>query len=148
EAHEALALTFVAEGRADSAEAQERIALREFRRGSAPGHTRIWSAARNLGIIVEARGRVEEGLAYMDTSIAIARTGSDGEHYVGYLMAQTVPFLIQLGRVAVALVRVGRAEDAQPLLAAPCSRYMSHGLPNPLIVKWAESARAQIQQEA
>jgi len=221
QAHEALALTFVAEGRADSAEQQERIALREFRQGAAPGHTRIWSAARNLGIIIGARGRIAEGLAYMDTSIAIARAGPDGDRSAGYLIAQTVPFLIQLARLTdaaraidtaerligdgpsitaahradvdryaglvalatgdgpmavkrfgdavdlaerrtkpatspeldscllgVALVRAGRAEQARPLLDAPCSRYESHGLPNSLIVAWVDSARTQLRDAA
>jgi eukaryotic-like serine/threonine-protein kinase len=97
-AREALALTFAAEDRADSAEWQEREALRLFREGAAPGHWRIWSAARNLAFIVAARGRAAEGLAFLDTAIAIAKVGPDTGTSVGYLIAQRVPFLLRLKR--------------------------------------------------
>jgi len=43
--------------------------------------------------------------------------------------------------LGVALARVGRREEARPLLEAPCTVYAGHGLPDPLIVQWIADAR-------
>jgi hypothetical protein len=110
EAHEALALTFFAEQRGDSAEYEERAALEAFRAGAAPEHWRIWSAERNLGIMMAARGRVAEGLAMLDSAIAHARAGSGLKMEPGYLMAQRVPFLLRLGRIEEASQVVATSE--------------------------------------
>ena len=109
-AREALALTFFAEHRADSAESEERAALDEMRAGAAPEHWRIWSAERNLAIIVAARGRVADGLALLDSAIALARTGRDSSTEVGYLTAQRIPFLLRLDRLADASQAVAASE--------------------------------------
>jgi len=212
--YEALALTLVAEANADSAEAYEREALRLFRAGAAPEHWRIWSAQRNLAIIVAARGRVDDGLALLDSAIAAATAGPDSKEGAGYLIAQRVPFLIRLKRLGdaarsiavaerqlgasaavtpshradvnryagmldlangdaaravqrfrvavslteprgdtskgtginscllgVGLARLGRVEEARPLLDKPCAAYTSRGLPDPLVVQWIAIVR-------
>ena len=213
-ASEALAITLVAESKADSAEAYEREALRLFKAGVAPEHWRIWSAQRNLAIILAARGRVEEGLALLDSAIAAAAAGPESKESAGYLIAQRIPFLIRLKRLAdasrsinvaerqlgaspavtrshrsdvnryaglldlangdaadavrrfrlavslteshsdtttaaginscllgVGLARLGRREEARPLLDKPCTAYTSRGLPDPLIVRWIAAVR-------
>ena len=213
-AREALALTFVAEAKADSAEEYEREALRLFRAGAAPEHWRIWSAERNLAFIVAARGRVGEGLALLDSAIAAATAGPDSKEGAGYLIAQRIPFLLRLKRLTdaarslaaaerqlgasaavtaahradvnryagmvdlangdaaaavkrfrvavslakppgdtasvqginwcllgVGLARLGRRDEARPLLGKPCTAYKSRGLPDPLVVEWISAAR-------
>ena len=213
-AEEALALTMVAESRADSAYVHEREALRLFREGAAPEHWRIWSAERNLAFIAAARGQVAEGLALIDSSVADARAGQGGVEQSAYLTAQRIPFLLRLGRfseaarslaeaerglgtsssvtrphradvnryaamvdlasgdgpravdrlrmavslsespgdsavkpginsclLGVALARVGRRDEARPLLEAPCTAYVARGLPDSLIVRWIAEAR-------
>jgi hypothetical protein len=213
-AHEALALTLVAEAKADSAEAHEREALRLFRSGTAPEHWRIWSAQRNLAFIVAARGRAAEGLALLDSAIAAASAGPDSKEGAGYLIAQRVPFLLRLNRfpeatrslaiaerhlgtsaavtpphradvnryagmldlatgdvmhaverfrvavslteppgdtakapginsclLGVGLARLGRGDDARPLLGKPCKAYLSRGLPDSLVVQWIAAVR-------
>ena len=129
-AHEALALTLVAEAKADSAEVYEREALRLFRAGAAPEHWRIWSAQRNLAIIVAARGRVDEGLALLDSAIAAATAGPDSKEGAGYLIAQRVPFLIRLKRltdasrsIAVAERQLGTSAAVTPSHRADVNRY-------------------------
>jgi serine/threonine-protein kinase len=110
---EALALTLAAENRADAAEAAEaaeREALALFRASFAPEHWRIWSAERNLAFIAAARGRVGEGLDLLDSAIARAGTGADSATSVGYLVAQRVPFLLRLDRVADAARSIAIAE--------------------------------------
>jgi len=109
-AREALALTFYDERRADSAESEERAALEAFRAGAAPEHWRIWSAQRNLAIIVAARGRVADGLALLDSAVAVARTGPGLGTEAGYLTAQRIPFLLRLGRVGDASQAVATSE--------------------------------------
>jgi hypothetical protein len=120
----------VAEAKADSAEAYERDALRLFRAGAAPEHWRIWSAQRNLAIIVAARGRVEEGLALLDSAIAAATAGPDSKEGAGYLIAQRVPFLIRLRRladasrsIAVAERQLGASAAVTPSHRADVNRY-------------------------
>src|SRR5262249_18264951 len=97
-AHEALALTFFAERRADSAEAEERAALGALRAGAGAENWRLWSAQRNLAFIVAAQGRVADGLALLDSAIGTANAGRDSSADGGYLMAQRVPFLLRLAR--------------------------------------------------
>ena len=107
-ASEDLALTFAREGRADSAEKYERSALALFRAGAAPEHWHVWSAQRNLAFIAQTRGRFDEGLALLDSAIALADSGADSDVNAGYLTAQRIPFELALGRLA----------DAQQSLAA------------------------------
>ena len=109
-AHEALALTFYAERRADSAESEERAALEALRSGAAPEHWRIWSAQRNLAIMLAARGRVADGLALLDSAIALAGAGRDSSTEVGYLTAQRIPFLLRLQRATEASQAVALSE--------------------------------------
>lgn len=116
-AREALAITLGQAGHADSAEHYERTALALFREGTARGHWRVWSAARNLAFIVAARGRAEEGLTLLDSAIAIARAGPDSGESAAYLTAQRVPFLLRLDRLAEASRSIELAE--QRLGAAP-----------------------------
>jgi len=110
-AEEALALTMVAEGRADSADAHERAALRLFREGAAPEHWRIWSAERNLAFIAASRGHVVDGLALLDSSIADASAGPGGAERSGYLAAQRIPFLLRLGHLSDATRSLAEAEQ-------------------------------------
>jgi serine/threonine-protein kinase len=128
--HEALALTMVAKGRADSAEVHEREALRLFRDGAAPEHWRIWSAQRNLAFITAARGRVAEGLALLDSSITAASVGPGGTEQAGYLVAQRVPFLLRLRRpadasraLAVSEQRLGTSSSVTRSHRADVNRY-------------------------
>jgi eukaryotic-like serine/threonine-protein kinase len=122
-AQEALALTFFAEKRADSAEAEERAALDAFRAGAAPEHWRIWSAQRNLAIMMAARGRVAAGLAVLDSAIDVASTGRDSSTEVGYLTAQRVPFLLRLGRIGDASQAVVTSERMLGISAAVSSAH-------------------------
>jgi serine/threonine-protein kinase len=108
-AHEALALTLVAERRPGDAEREERAALQSFRAGAAPEHWRIWSALRNLAFIAAAQGRVGDGLALLDSAIALA-SGGRGSFDPAYLRAQRVPFLIRLGRLDEAARTIARSE--------------------------------------
>jgi eukaryotic-like serine/threonine-protein kinase len=109
-AREALALTYFAERRADSAEAEERAALDAFRAGAAPVHWRIWSAQRNLAIMMAAHGRVAAGLALLDSAIVVAGAGRDSSTETGYLTAQRVPFLLRLGRADEASAAIATSE--------------------------------------
>jgi non-specific serine/threonine protein kinase/serine/threonine-protein kinase len=109
-AYEALALTLVDEAKGDSAEVYEREALRLFKAGAAPEHWRIWSAQRNLSIIVAARGRLEEGLALLDSAIAAATAGPESKESAAYLTAQRVPFLIRMNRLTDASRSIVLAE--------------------------------------
>jgi len=43
--------------------------------------------------------------------------------------------------LGVALTRVGRREEARPLLETPCAAYTAHGLPDALILQWIAEAR-------
>jgi tetratricopeptide (TPR) repeat protein len=129
-AHEALALTMVAEGRADSADVHEREALRLFRLGAAPEHWRIWSAQRNLAFISAGRGRVEDGLVLLDSAIATASAGHDAAERSAYLVAQRIPFLLRLKRlpeasraVALAEQRLGTSTAVTPAHRADVDRY-------------------------
>ena len=213
-AYEALALTLVDEAKGDSAEVYEREALRLFKAGAAPEHWRIWSAQRNLSIIVAARGRLEEGLALLDSAIAAATAGPESKESAAYLTAQRVPFLIRMNRLTdasrsivlaerqlgsspavtrshradvnryagmldlangdvasavrrfriavslaesatdastfasihscllgIGLARLGRGEEARPLLDKSCAAYTSGGLPDPLVVSWIAAVR-------
>jgi tetratricopeptide (TPR) repeat protein len=114
-AREALALTLVRTGRAESAERYEREALALFREGVAPGHWRIWSALRNLAFIAAARGRVADGLALLDSAIVIAASGdgarAKADEAAAYLTAQRVPLLLRLGREAEAARSLDAAEQ-------------------------------------
>jgi tetratricopeptide (TPR) repeat protein len=109
-AHEALALLLARTGRLDSAEAHERQALDAFRSSVGPTNWRIWSAQRNIAIILSARGRPADGLALLDSAIALARAGPDSLSNGGYLTAQRAPFLIRLGRVSEAARAIALAE--------------------------------------
>jgi tetratricopeptide (TPR) repeat protein len=120
-AREALALTLARAGREDSAVRYEREALALFREGMAAGHWRIWSAERNLAFMVAALGRVEEGLALLDSAIALATLGADAGESVAYLTAQRVPFLLRLDRAAEASRSLAAAErglGASPSVSA------------------------------
>jgi hypothetical protein len=110
-AEEAIALTMVGEGLADSAYVHQREALRLFREGAAPEHWRIWSAERNLAFIAAARGQVVEGLALLDSSITDARSGAGGVEQSAYLTAQRIPFLLRLGRFPEAKRALAEAEQ-------------------------------------
>jgi tetratricopeptide (TPR) repeat protein len=121
-AHEALALTLVARGRADSAEAYERTALRLFREAMAPDHWRIWSALRNVAFIAGARGHDDEALALLDSAIALASRNAEGGESAAYLRAQRVPFLLRLGRIGEATRTLADAErglGASPSVTVP-----------------------------
>jgi serine/threonine-protein kinase len=127
---EALALTLAAEGRIDSAERIEREALAFFRAGMAPGHWRIWSAVRNIAFLAAAKGRVADGLALLDSAIAISSTGPDSAESPAYLTAQRVPFLLRLGRtadaagaIATAEARLGRSTSVTAAHRADVHRY-------------------------
>jgi serine/threonine-protein kinase len=108
-AHEALALTLVAERRPRDAELEERAALTSFRAGAAPEHWRIWSAQRNLAFIAAAQGRVEQGLALLDSAIALAAEAQP-EQEPAYLRAQRVPFLLRLSRTNEAAQTIAQSE--------------------------------------
>jgi serine/threonine-protein kinase len=108
-AHEALALTLVAERRPRDAEREERAALESFRAGAAPDHWRIWSAQRNLAFMAAAQGRTAEGLALLDSAIALT-LDHKGAQEAAYLTAQRVPFLLRLGRPTEAAQAIAASE--------------------------------------
>ena len=119
---EALALTLLAEHRADAAEREERAALQSLRAGAAPEHWRIWSAQRNVAFIALARGRAADGLALLDSAIATAAAnGSRVE--AAYLMAQRVPFLVRLDRVREANESIVQSERQLGTSAAVSSSH-------------------------
>jgi Flp pilus assembly protein TadD len=43
--------------------------------------------------------------------------------------------------LGVGLARLGRGDEARPLLDKPCAAYASRGLPDPLVVKWISEVR-------
>jgi Flp pilus assembly protein TadD len=45
--------------------------------------------------------------------------------------------------LGVSLARLGEFAEARPLLDKACTRYASHGIPDPLIVDWIGTARRQ-----
>ena len=121
-AHEALALTLVAEHRTDEAEREERAALQSLRDGAAPEHWRIWSAQRNLAFIAAARGRPVDGLVLLDSAITTAAAnGSRIE--AAYLVAQRVPFLLRVDRVREAGESIAQSERELGASAAVSSAH-------------------------
>ena len=213
-AYEALAITLVAEAKADSAEVYEREALRLFQAGVAPEHWRIWSAQRNLAFIAAARGRVDHGPRAPRFGDRCRDCRPRVQESAAYLTAQRVPFLIRMNRLTdasrsivlaerqlgsspavtrshradvnryagmldlangdvasavrrfriavslaesatnaatfpsihscllgIGLARLGRGEEARPLLDTSCAAYTSRGLPDPLVVSWIAAVR-------
>ena len=109
-AREALAITLGQRNHADSAEQYEREALELLRGTAGEGNWRVWSAMRNLAIIISARGRTAEGLALLDSAIALDGTDPASSESVGYLTAQRIPFLLRLHRLPEAKRSLDEAE--------------------------------------
>jgi hypothetical protein len=106
------------------------MALAQFTAGVGPENWRIWSAERNVAILMAARGRAADGLALLDTAIRTASVGSDSSHNAGYLTAQRAPFLIRLGRpaeaaqaIVLAERRLGASAAVTPSHRADVNRY-------------------------
>ena len=108
-AHEALALTLMRERKPHDAEREERLALELFREGAAPDHWRIWSAQRNLAFMLATEGRTQQGLALLDSAIALTLSYK-GPREAAYLTAQRVPFLLALDRVDEAARSLAQSE--------------------------------------
>jgi serine/threonine-protein kinase len=111
-AYERLALTLAREGKFEEAGRLEREALTLLERGLAPDNPLIGNAQRNLAIILGRLGREQEGLALLDSAIAQARAlgtvrGADAV----YKVAQRVPLLLRLGRVAEASAAAALADS-------------------------------------
>lgn len=101
-AHERLAVTLANLGQFEEAEQLERRAVALFREGLAPDNPLIWSALRNLGLIVAMEHREREGLMLFDSAMAQARAANAAPASVAYLTGQRVPMLLRLGRIAEA----------------------------------------------
>jgi tetratricopeptide (TPR) repeat protein len=86
-------------GRLGEAEAELRSHLESLRRLLAPGHDRINNTLRNVGLVVAARGRIEEGLAILDSAVSAARATAQGhDHNTAFMAGQRAPLLLRLGR--------------------------------------------------
>ena len=101
-AQERLAITLAHRGALEEAETLERAAIGGLREGLAPDHPQVGSALRNLALILAARGRPVEGLAYLDSAIAQGMVAGVARDPAGtaYLIGQRAPILLRLGRLA------------------------------------------------
>lgn len=110
-AQERLALTLAHRGQLEEAEQLERAAIAGLRAGLAADNPLIGSSLRNLALILAARGRLVEGLAYLDSAIVQGQAAGAARDPLGaaYLIGQRSPILLRLGRLneAVAAARFG-----------------------------------------
>ncbi len=101
-AHERLALTLTNEGTFDEAEREQRQALSLYRSALPAGHPSVLNALRNLGLMVARAGRDVEGLALLDSAIALSRAAGGTGSAADYMTGQRAPILLDLGRMAEA----------------------------------------------
>lgn len=87
------------QGRLSEAESLYREALGTFRLVVAETHPLVDNALRNLGLAIAATGRVETGLAVLDSAVSrtVARAPRSAD--AGLVGGLRVPLLIQLGRI-------------------------------------------------
>jgi serine/threonine-protein kinase len=110
-AYARLAGQAAARGRDQEAETNYRKALEIMRPVLSPGHDRIYSELRNLGIVIARQGRVAEGLAVVDSAYRLARAkrGPDVPG-VAFINGQRGYLLQWLGRTTEAAVALHDAE--------------------------------------
>ncbi len=123
-AQERLALTLARVGQLAEAEQLEREAIAGLREGLAPGHPLIGSALRNLALILTGRGRPREGLAYLDSAIALAGRAEGGPDTleIAYLTGQRSQILLRLGRDAEAAAAAHYGDSVFQVRAASSVR--------------------------
>jgi Flp pilus assembly protein TadD len=97
--------------------------------GVTPGHRA--DVNRYAGMLDLALGDVPQAVARFRAAVSLAEPPSDTTRKAG----------LNSCLLGVALARAGRRTEARPLLGEPCTEYMSHGLPDPLIVRWIATAR-------
>jgi len=97
------------------------------------GHQQRNTHVLHLASLALAQGRPSEALAYFDST----------RRLMAPLVPPTYPLLINVecGR-GVALARLGRMSEAQPLLTDACTRYRRYGIHFPPLVRWAREALA------
>ena len=103
-----LATLAARDGRLGVAEAEYRTALEIYSRTLDSDHDLVTSELRNLGITIARRGRVQEGLALLDSAYhrSLAKHGETvGGSYIN-------------GQRGYILLWVGRADQAAPLIEA------------------------------
>ncbi|MBC8086624.1 MAG: serine/threonine protein kinase [Phycisphaerae bacterium] len=121
-AHERVALIAInIPGRLALADSLSRVALATFRAAVAPDHPLVASSMRNLAIILAQGGRVTEGLALLDSSIALRKLAGDTSGWQ-YMEGQRVPMLVALRRPEEALQSANIARVARPALPAATER--------------------------
>ena len=117
--------------RAEAAQAA-REAGRIIRSTAPAGHSAHADAGFWTGVVALDAGDAPAALAAFDSARAV-------------LLAQHPPGHPRLASAdcgrAVALVRLGRPDEARPLLAQGCVTYERWGLAEPMLVAWARAAR-------
>ena len=111
-AHEHLALTLANEGRLSEAEQEQRQALSLYRSALPADHPSVENALRNLGLVVAREGRELDGLALLDSSIALSRNSGRAGEEADYKVGQRVPILLRLGRVVEARANAAQADSS------------------------------------
>lgn len=99
-AHARLATLLAMQGRNAEAETEYRATLDILSRAVAPDNDRIYSELRNLGVAIARQGRVEEGLALVDSAYRMARR-RQGPNGIGaaYVNGQRGYLNLWLGRM-------------------------------------------------
>jgi eukaryotic-like serine/threonine-protein kinase len=108
-------------GRLALADSMSRAALAIYRATVAPDHPLVASSMRNVAIILAQRGRVAEGLALLDSAIAMRQLASDTSGW-RYATGQRVPMLVALGRAEEAGKSAAFSRDARSSLPAGSDR--------------------------
>ena len=113
-------------------EASQVIAAAERRLGTSPEVSKAHRADvdRYAGMVELAAGSPSRAVQRFQSAIALTRSSNDT---AGSPVASCL--------LGVALARLGRMPEAQPLLKSPCSTYLSTGMPDPLIAQWVAKAR-------
>ena len=114
-------------------DAAHSITEAERRLGASSSVTRAHRADVNryAAMIDLALGDVSHAVDRLRMAVSLSETPGDSAVTPG----------INSCLLGVALTRVGRREEARPLLETPCAAYTAHGLPDALILQWIAEAR-------
>jgi serine/threonine-protein kinase len=101
--------------------------------GASPAVTRQHRADVNryAGMLELANGNVSRAAERFRTAVSLTEPPNDTGRVGG----------INSCLLGIALARLGRHDEARPLLGEPCTKYMSRGLPDSLVAEWIARAR-------
>ena len=118
-------------------EAAQAIAAAEQRLGASPAVSKSHRAdvSRYAGMMELASGNPTRAVARFRTAMALGGSPSDPTRGANSACL-----------LGIALARAGRTREARPLLAGPCTIYLSTGTPDSLIVDWAATARSAVNE--